>query len=242
MFEFLGKLMGIAARSSHYMDIMVAPMVWKLIVGEDVTADDYLGIDATSSKNIQNFRKVKSEVEFNASYLDLELEFTVMSLGGKTVELHRNGRLEPVSWANLSQYCNELEAYRLSEMVLAAEAIRRGILTQLPPVMVSLIKWKDLEMMVCGEPTVNIDLLKSATEYSGYSVSDPLIIWFWEIMNEYSQNDRRAFLRFTWGRNRLPLTKAGFKQKMKISKVSRVDKMPESHTCFFRYFSLSFIK
>ena len=40
MFEFLGKLMGMAARSSHYMDLMINPMAWKAIVGGRVTLED----------------------------------------------------------------------------------------------------------------------------------------------------------------------------------------------------------
>jgi hypothetical protein len=93
--------------------------------------------------------------------------------------------------------------------------------------------------MVCGNPNVDIDLLKSCTEYSNYTQSDRIIQWFWEIMSEFSQSDRKAYLRFTWGRNRLPLTKAGFKQRMKISKLNPrrpedLDRsLPVSHTCFF---------
>ena len=41
MFEFFGKLMGVAVRSAQYMDVMISPMVWKLIVGEQVNIDDY---------------------------------------------------------------------------------------------------------------------------------------------------------------------------------------------------------
>ena len=104
--------------------------------------------------------------------------------------------------------------------------------------MINLIKWKDLETMVCGNPDVDIELLKSATEYGSYSSSDPVIQWFWEIMNEFPQHDRKAYLRFTWGRNRLPINRSGFKQRMKISRLGLSSRNPDqflpvSHTCFF---------
>ena len=243
MFEFLGKLMGIACRSAHYMDIMISPMAWKLIVGEDATIDDYIGVDATECKRISKLREIRSQEDFDVSEAKInELDFTCISLGGKEgVELRRHGRHELVSYENFKQYCAELEAYRLSEMAVAAAAVRRGLLTQIPPVMVSLIKWKDLETMVCGNPNVDVDLLKSCTEYSGYSESDRNIQWFWEVMREFSQNDRKAYLRFTWGRNRLPLTKEGFKQKMKISRSGSDNALPMAHTCFFRYVGHSFL-
>ena len=135
-------------------------------------------------------------------------------------------------------YCDELEAYRLREMEVVATAIRRGLSTILPPLMINLIKWKDLETMVCGNPDLDVELLKSATEYSSYSERDNVIRWFWEILTEFSQNDRKSYLRFTWGRNRLPLNRAGFKQRMKIAKMSCSGRSPDlflpvSHTCFF---------
>jgi hypothetical protein len=64
-----------------------------------------------------------------------------MSLGGTVVELHRGGRTHRVTAENREQYCTELEAYRLREMAPAAAAVRRGLLTQLPPVMVTLMNW-----------------------------------------------------------------------------------------------------
>ena len=240
MFEFLGKLMGIAARSTHFMDIMISPMVWKLIVGEDVTLEDYLGVDAIEYKQMTQRRVAcSSEDHFERHLRSPEFIFCVNSLGGRPVDLHRNGNVEEVSFDTLVRFCDEHETLRLGEMSTAAGAIRRGLLTQLPPVMISLIKWKDLESMVCGNPNVDIDLLKSCTEYNNYTATDRVILWFWEIMSEFTQSDRKAYLRFTWGRNRLPLTKAGFKQRMKISRLSprRVEDMdctlPVSHTCFF---------
>ena len=235
MFEFLGKLMGIACRSAHYMDVTISPMAWKLIAGEDATMDDYAGVDATECKLISKLRDIRSQEDFDTEARFLELDFTCISLGGKEgIELRRHGRHELVTFENVRLYCDELQAYRLSEMAVAAAAVRRGLLTQIPPLMLSLIKWKDLETMVCGSPNVDIDLLKSCTEYDNYSESDQNIVWFWEVMREFSQNDRKAYLRFTWGRNRLPLSKEGFKQKMKIARGGRDNSLPMSHTCFFK--------
>ena len=77
--------------------------------------------------------------------------------------------------------------------------------------------------MVCGEVSVNNALLRSATDYCGYSASDQVVAMLWEVLDEFSQGDRRAFLKFTWGRTRLPLTLDGFKQRMKVSRQYRSD-------------------
>ena len=219
MFKFLGKLMGIAARSQLYLDLNLAPMVWKLIVREPVTLEDYRGIDSIGASFIEKIRGGSTEDKFEMEYGDMT--FTVTSLGGTEVELHPGGQNEILTWANRLQYCEELERFHLAEMSAAAEAIYSGLCTQFPKAVLSLIRGDELERMVCGVAEVDVDLLKSATDYSGYSGTDRVVLLFWEVLKEFSHDDRRAFLRFTWSRSRLPLYLAGFKQRMKVSKLDR---------------------
>eukprot|EP01036_Dinobryon_divergens_P031758 gene31758-41221_t len=235
MFKFLGKLMGIAARSQLYMDLNLAPMVWKLIVKESVTLDDYRGLDSIGASFIENIRGGSAEDRFEIEYG--EMTFTVTSLGGTEVELHPGGQDENLTWANRLRYCEELERFHLTEMSVAAEAIYNGLCTQIPKAVLSLIRGDELERMVCGIAEVDVDLLKSATDYSGYSGIERVISLFWEVLREFSHDDRRAFLRFTWSRSRLPLNLAGFKQRMKVSRLERSDpdaSLPVSHTCSFQ--------
>ena len=103
MFEFLGKLMGMAVRCANYLDIMISPMAWKMIVGEQVTLEDYMGVDASDSKSMKRLRGFKSEDEFLMSGYD-DLTFTATSLGGTTVELHKHGRMQKVTWETCLLY------------------------------------------------------------------------------------------------------------------------------------------
>ena len=97
-------------------------------------------------------------------------------------------------------------------------------------VALKLMRWDDLERRVCGIPAVDIELLRSATEYEGYSESDNVVKWFWEILTEYSLEERKAYLQFVWGRTRLPLTRDQFSKRMKITKLSK---------CVFRPFRVA---
>lgn len=74
--------------------------------------------------------------------------------------------------------------------------------------------------------------------FSGVDSSAPLIQWFWEVMEEFSNQERSLFLRFVWGRTRLPRTIADFRGRDFVIQV--LDKynppdlfLPESYTCFF---------
>ena len=56
------------------------------------------------------------------------------------------------------------------------------------------------------------------------------------MLEAFDHDDRRAFLRFVWGRSRLPLKAEGFKEKFKIQGFQRSPPdryFPVAHTCFF---------
>ena len=151
-----------------------------------------------------------------------------------------------VRWDNgdIDRYCDELENYYLNyELVAVAEAVRAGIITQIPNSILNVVRWNEFEEMVCGKPDIDVDLLQSTVEYErGCASTDTHVLWFWEILkSDFSLEDKKAFIRFVWGRSRLPLTKAGFTQPFKIQGFSRASAhsggadsyLPVSHTCFF---------
>lgn len=64
---------------------------------------------------------------------------------------------------------------------------------------------------VCGSPDIPLHLLKSVATYKGIEPTASLIQWFWEVMESFSNTERSLFLRFVWGRTRLPRTIADFR-------------------------------
>ena len=79
-------------------------------------------------------------------------------------------------------------------------------------------------------------MFSGVTEYSGCNAGDPHVGFFWEVLKDFSHEERAALLRFTWGRSRLPLTAASFSQRFKIQSFGRAPAdmyLPVAHTCFF---------
>ena len=55
-------------------------------------------------------------------------------------------------------------------------------------------------------------------------------------MQSFSEAQRVSYLRFVWGRSRLPLTPDGFARRHKLSLLHRSPAdayLPVAHTCFF---------
>jgi hypothetical protein len=75
--------------------------------------------------------------------------------------------------------------------------------------------------MVCGSPDIPLDLLKSVATYKGIDANAPLVRWFWDTLEAFSNAERSLFLRFVWGRTRLPRTIADFRGRDFVFQVSQ---------------------
>lgn len=100
--------------------------------------------------------------------------------------------------------------------------------------------YKELEQLVCGKKIIDIELLKSNTDYKmSLSEDSQRVKWLWEILGEITEEDRVKFVKFCWAQERLPATKEEFEKlqiKFKIKPhidKKKIDNFPRADTCFF---------
>lgn len=91
-------------------------------------------------------------------------------------------------------------------------AFLEGFYELMPAQLLSIFDDKELELLISGLPTIDLTDLKAYTEYRNYLPSDETIKWFWEILEEYDQNQLATFLQFATGTSRVPL--GGFQNLM----------------------------
>ncbi|XP_071150810.1 E3 ubiquitin-protein ligase HACE1-like [Mytilus edulis] len=58
--------------------------------------------------------------------------------------------------------------------------------------------------MLSGIPEIDIGDWENHTEYNGYDRQSSVIQWFWEIVEDFSQENRVLLLQFTTGSSRVP--------------------------------------
>ncbi len=64
----------------------------------------------------------------------------------------------------------------------------QGLAAVVPVSVISLFTPRELEVVVCGEPTVDLELLRSVAEYRGGVTKDSeLVRWLWEVLEEMDQ-------------------------------------------------------
>lgn len=128
-------------------------------------------------------------------------------------------------------------ATRLLEAEPQIRALVIGLASVLPLELFHLFDAEELQSLVCGSADVNVNFLKSVTEYDGVTPTDPHVVMFWEVLSELSGSDRAAFLKFVWARTRLPSSANYLPMPFKLQKSSVTEDpdsfLPTAQTCFF---------
>lgn len=97
---------------------------------------------------------------------------------------------------------------------------------------------QELELLISGTPDIDVDEWRAATEYNGYSSSDPNIVWWWRALKSFNREERAKVLSFATGTSRVPLS--GFVDLQGVQGVQRFsihraygepDRLPQAHTC-----------
>ncbi|CAI5735678.1 unnamed protein product [Hyaloperonospora brassicae] len=239
MFAFVGQLLGISLRTHGDFPFMLPSLVWKRLIGQTPARADLEATDAMFVQmldGIANCEKdgISTDAEFDTAFDGLELRFTASSCTGEEMELVPGGRLIKVEFHNRLEYCRLAELARLDEGSAQVAAIAQGFATLFPRRVLTLLTWQELEILACGSPKIDLDLWQRHTLYDGYSEDDPAVLLFWEILAEFTDAQRADFVRFAWGRSRLPRGK--WLQPFKLSKKGGRDatrSLPVAHTCFF---------
>jgi len=229
--EFLGKLMGIAVRTKTPLPLDVPSLVWKRLCQEPVTTADVELCDPAFAEEVLALQNIETEDEWAL----LDVRFCVPGFDGWPLDLVPGGRDVAVPWAMRAEMVRLACKARVEESQPQCDAILRGIATQVPRHALSLLAWNELEVQVCGPALVDVNLLKQCTVYGeGVSEATDVVRIFWCVLEALSEEDKRRYLRFVWGRTRLPLTAQDFERKHRVN-VLELDAthLPIGHTCFF---------
>jgi hypothetical protein len=85
--------------------------------------------------------------------------------------------------------------------------------------------------MVCGNPEIDLEVLRKHTVYNSISATSSLVKYFWQTMESFNTEERQMFLRFVWGRSRLPVSEGDWVQQFTINPlIAGDDKLPIAHT------------
>ncbi|CAF5023170.1 unnamed protein product, partial [Rotaria sp. Silwood1] len=233
-YQFIGQLMGMAIRQKHYLNLKFPILLWKQLVGEDITMKDIEAIDIQSFAIIKEMEiniaqnqsiNIDSDINYLCASIMSELRFDVIGLSGHAYELIPGDQDISVTPRNFPEYCMRYREYRLNEFHRQIEYIRQGLCSVLPYDFLTLFTANELEEAVCGKDEINVLLLKRNTLYRGdYNENSPHIQRFWTVLNEmFDEAQKKLFLIFVWGRSTLRKLDRDFTSKFIIQTISHND-------------------
>ena len=239
LYKFIGKLFGYIISSETYASISLSPIVYKQILGMQLEPSDIELIDIQSYKSI--IKVLSSNNIEQKKELFGKIPFICQLPGGQIIELKEKGKDILVDETNYEEFFELYLKEMLNQGYMQAKAVQEGLFEVIPEYMIKFLTPSDLEKKICGDQHFNLALLKSMTIYTDYSQDDLTINYFWKFLEECSLEDKLNYIKFVWGRSRLPKDEKGFgDQKHEIMKNYDADfngnnaHLPISHTCFFQ--------
>jgi hypothetical protein len=238
IYQFIGKLFGYIISSETYVSINLSPIVYKQILGMQLEPSDIELIDVQSYKSI--IKVLSSNNMEQKKALFGIINFTCQLPGGEVVELKEKGSTIYLDENNCNEFLELYLKIMTNQGYLQAKAVQEGLFEVIPEYMLKFLTPSDLEKKICGEQDFDLELLKNITVYEGYKSSDITIKYFWQFLEECSLEDKCNYIKFVWGRSRLPKDAKGFgsdphkiTKKTDCSHSEEKKYLPIAHTCFF---------
>ncbi|CAG8700294.1 2723_t:CDS:10 [Cetraspora pellucida] len=231
-YEFLGRILGKALYEGILVDAAFAGFFLNKWLGERSYLDDLPSVDPELYQGLVYLKNHKGDVES-----DLSLNFTVVDneFGkSRTIELIPGGSDIPVTKDNRINYIYKMVNYRLNVQIgLQCQAFFRGLIDLIEPKWLKMFNQQELQILVGGAYIpINMEDLRQNTVYADYKEDDPVIINFWKVVSEFSEEQKQKLIKFVTSCSRPPLL--GFKElnpKFSIRKAGTGARLPSSSTC-----------
>lgn len=244
-FNLVGVLMGLAVYNSIILDLRFPSCCYKKLLSPAVvpynnpratvgvtrlSLNDLKLVHPDVAKGLQDLLDYNGNVED-----DFCLTFQVSSdqCGTvKTSELKHDGANIPVTNENKKEYVDLYVDWLLNKSIYPQfKAFYHGFHTVCASNALIMLRAEEIDMLVCGNPKLDMKELKKVTVYDGFHPNDPTIRCFWETVLSMPLSLQKQLLMFTTGSDRVPI--AGMSEMtFKITRTDDTDLLPVSHTCF----------
>lgn len=139
----------------------------------------------------------------------------------------------------------------MKECEQQCEAIKQGICQIVPEALLNMVGYQELEEWIYGKKLIDVGLLKQNSRLAqGYAEDDQVIKWFWEVLSELPQVERRQLICFCFAQSTIPrneeFERRGLRFQIKPpaaggrggrggSGGNQDMRLPKADTCFFNF-------
>ncbi|KAJ7647304.1 hypothetical protein FB45DRAFT_975025 [Roridomyces roridus] len=224
-FKFVGRVIGKAIYDGRLLDAYFARSLYRQLLGKPVDYKDVEWVDP------EYYNSLCWILENDPTPLDLTFSVEADEFGvNRIVSLKEGGDGISVTQENKREFVQLSAQYRLySSIKDQIENLSTGFYEIIPKDLIQIFNEQELELLISGTPDIDVDEWRAATEYNGYTSSDPNIVWWWRALKSFNRDERA----------KVPL--GGFTDLQGVQGVQRFsihraygesDRLPQAHTCF----------
>ncbi|KAA0194253.1 HECT and RLD domain containing E3 ubiquitin protein ligase 4 [Fasciolopsis buskii] len=234
VFQLIGILCGLAIYNAVIVDLSFPLAMFRKLLGEKPELDDLKELDPVVGRSLQQLLDYE-EPDFTDVFCSLTFSLDIDFFGAnRHVDLIENGANITVNQENKGLYVEKYVDYVFNRSCEKPyKAFEGGFMQVCSGEVIHFFRPMELQSLVVGLEVINWTELRENTSYQGvYWDRHPVIEWFWEVLLiEFSIEDKKKFLRFLTGCDRVPIV--GF-SSLKITiqpNNSGDDYLPVAHTC-----------
>lgn len=233
-----GRFLALAVlHGGRPLPLPLSPLVCKYMVSKPVDLDDVKCLDPDFYRQrVAPLLRPEGLAEVEAA-LGEPLTFVSAPTELRPAEeLQPGGAEQVVTEDNLDRYLTLLcEAFLCSELREELQCLLKGFWDVLPLATLQKagVEASDLSMLLMGSHSLDLMEWRRHTEEVEGS-GGLVLLWFWEVLKDFNEEQRRLLLRFCTGSSRVP--PGGFAElqpnfAVEVSDAGSPEHLPHAHTC-----------
>ena len=231
-YELIGIIFGLAIYNNIILDVKFPITVYRKLLDLKPTLEDMKECDPELYKNLKFLKETKDEKLKE----ELDTDFTIVDdkFGEKVViNLKENGDKIKVDQSNKDEYVDlYLNWYFNTSIKEVFTSFERGFYRVFSRDLSKILSPEELELIICGNQILDFHELKRVCKYEEYTKDSETIKYFWEVLLEFNEEEKKKFLSFVTGCDRAPIDGLGSLPITISNGGSDIEQLPSAHTCF----------
>ena len=231
-YELIGIIFGLAIYNNTILDVKLTMVVYKKLLGIKPSLEDMKECDPELYHTLNylkntNDPNLKEEIDTNFTVIDDKF-------GEKLVKpLKENGENIMIDNDNKDEYVELYINWYFNESIQDFySSFEKGFYRVFDKNLSKILTPEELELILCGTQLLDFHELKNACQYEEYEKDSPTIKYFWEILLDFNEEEKKKFLSFVTGCDRAPIDGLGALPITISNGGTDLSHLPSAHTCF----------
>ena len=231
-YELIGTIFGLAIYNGTILDVKLPISIYKKLLGIKPTFEDLKECDMELYNNLnyilkQDNPKLEEELDSNFTVIDDKFGEKIeipLKPGGDKIMINNLNKEEYVELYTDWYFNKSIDGYFRS--------FEKGFYKVFNKSLTKILTPNELELILCGTQILDFHELKIAAQYEEYEKNSETIKYFWEILFDFNEEEKKKFLSFVTGCDRAPIDGLGSLSITITNGGNDLNQLPTAHTCF----------